>query len=78
MSASIKIRTVKIPDELTSRELRPLLEAILTDITALTAAVNALRTDYNAHVHGGVTVGAGNTGTTTATTATAVTPTLLP
>jgi hypothetical protein len=78
MSASIKSRTVKIPDELTSRELRPLLEAILIDITALSASVNALRTDYNAHVHGGVTVGAGDTGTTTATTATAVTPRLLP
>ena len=78
MSESIKVRTVKIPDELTSRELRPLLEAILADITALANSLNTLRTNYNAHVHTGVTVGAGSTGTTTATTSLAVTPELLP
>ena len=78
MSESIKARTVKIPDELTSRELRPLLEAILMDINALSSSLNTLRTNYNAHVHTGVTVGAGSTGTTTATTSLAVTPELLP
>lgn len=78
MSESIKFRTVKIPDELTSRELRPLLESILIDINALATSFNTLRTNYNAHVHTGVTTGAGSTGTTTATTATAVTPELLP
>lgn len=48
MSESINIRLVKIPDELTSRELRPLLLSVLTDLAALTAAYNQLRTDYNA------------------------------
>ncbi len=78
MSESIKQRVTKVPDELTSRELRPLLEAILLDITALATSLNTLRTNYNAHVHSGVTTGAGSTGTTTATTSLAVTPELLP
>ena len=48
MSESINVRMAKVPDLLTSRELRPLLESMLTDIAALQAAVNQLRTDYNA------------------------------
>ena len=48
MSESIKVRTAKLPDILTSRELRPLLESMLTDLAALQATVNQLRTDYNA------------------------------
>jgi hypothetical protein len=76
MTQSIKQRMPKIPDLLTSRELTPLLQAMQTDIAALSAALNQLRTDYNAHVHGGVTAGAADTDPTTATTATAVTPTI--
>lgn len=48
MSESINTRLVKVPDELTSRELRFILESMLTDLAALTAAYNQLRTDYNA------------------------------
>lgn len=48
MSESINVRMAKVPDLLTSRELRPLLESMLTDIAALQATVNQLRTDYNA------------------------------
>jgi hypothetical protein len=62
MSESIKARMPKIPDELTSRELRPLLEAMRTDIAALAASLNQFRTDYNA--------------TVAPTTAPAVTPTI--
>ncbi len=73
MSESINVRMVKVPDELTSRELRALLESVLTDLTALAASHNQLLTDYNAHVHGGVTTGASNTSNVTDSTATAVT-----
>lgn len=48
MTESIKVRMAKVPDLLTSRELRPLLESMLTDIASLQATVNQLRTDYNA------------------------------
>ena len=54
MSESISVRMAKLPDILTSRELRPLLESILTDIAALKTAVNT-------HTHGGVTAGAAST-----------------
>lgn len=47
---SINTRLVKIPDELTSRELRFILSSVLTDLAALTASLNQLRTDYNAAV----------------------------
>lgn len=47
MSESIKARMPKIPDELTSRELRPLLQAMQTDIAALAASLNQLITDYD-------------------------------
>ena len=76
MAESIKIRTSKIPDDLTARELRPLLTSILADVTALAASVNQLITDYDAHVHGGITAGAANSAAPTATTADAVTLTL--
>lgn len=48
MSESINVRMAKVPDLLTSRELRPLLASMLADIEALQATVNQLRTDYNA------------------------------
>jgi len=48
MSESINVRMAKVPDLLTSRELRPLLESMLTDIAALQATVNQLITDYDA------------------------------
>ena len=73
MSESINERMVKVPDELTSREIRFLFQSILTDLSALTASYNQLLTDYNAHVHGGVTAGAANTADVTNSTATAVT-----
>jgi hypothetical protein len=73
MSESINQRMAKVPDLLTSRELRQLLESVLTDLTALTASHNQLLTDYNAHVHGGVTTGSGNTANVADSSATAVT-----
>ena len=48
MSESINVRMAKLPDILTSRELRPLLESVLTDLESLKTTVNQLRTDYNA------------------------------
>ena len=47
MSESINQRMAKVPDLLTSREIRPLLIAILTDIAALTASLNQLIDDYD-------------------------------
>ena len=73
MPESINVRMVKVPDELTSREIRFLFQSILTDLTALTTSYNQLLTDYNAHVHGGVTVGAANTANVADSTAAAVT-----
>lgn len=55
MSESIATRLGKLPDKLTDNELRAVLLAMLADLTALRAALNA-------HTHGGVTVGAGSTG----------------
>jgi hypothetical protein len=62
-----------VPDLLTSREIRALFESILTDLQALQVSHNQLLTDYNAHVHGGVTAGAANTANVTDSTAAAVT-----
>lgn len=55
MSESINVRMAKVPDELTSREIRFLLQSILTDLAALATAVDT-------HTHDGVTVGSGSTG----------------
>lgn len=55
MSESINQRMSKVPDLLTSREIKALFESILTDIEALKTAVNA-------HTHDGVTTGSGSTG----------------
>lgn len=73
MAESINVRINKVPDLLTSRELRALLNSVLEDLTALKTSHNQLLSDYNAHVHGGVTVGAGNTSNVADSTAAAVT-----
>lgn len=62
MPESIQKRINAIPDGITGRELKPILSAILTDLTSLATQFNQLRTDYNANA----TIG-------TDTTATAVT-----
>lgn len=54
-------------------DMQKLLEDVRLDLDSLRVQFNQLRTDYNAHVHGGVTAGAGNTAAPTATTAAAVT-----
>jgi hypothetical protein len=61
MSESINQRVVYIPDDLTSQELRPLLQSILTDLTAIKTAINT-------HTHGGITTGAGTSGVANAAT----------
>ena len=61
MAESINQRVVFIPDDLTSNELRPLLQSILTDLAAL-------RTALNAHTHGGITTGSGTSGVANAST----------
>ena len=61
MSESIGQRMPRVPDELTSREIYPLLQSILTDLAAL-------RTALNAHTHGGITTGAGTSGVANAST----------
>lgn len=70
---SVKQRTNGLPDAPSRQELYNLLAAVQADLASLKTQFNQLRTDYNAHVHGGVTAGAANTAATTATTATAVT-----
>ena len=55
MSESILVRTSKVPDILTMREVAALFNSILTDLAAI-------KTSINTHTHGGVTVGAGSTG----------------
>lgn len=50
-----------------------LLNSVLADLTALKAEFNQLLADYNAHSHGGVTTGTGNSSAVAASTAAAVT-----
>lgn len=40
MTESIKQRMPKVPDELTSREIQPLLAAMQVDIAALATSLN--------------------------------------
>lgn len=76
MTQSIKERISQLPQSVVmDREVKPLLDAILTDLTALTTQLNQLRSDMDGHTHGGITAGAGTSGTAT-TTATAVALTL--
>lgn len=62
-----------MPETRGNRELRKLVDSLVTDLETLRTQFNQLRTDYNAHVHGGVAAGSANTTATTGTTATAVT-----
>lgn len=62
MSESINARVNRLADGIDRQELQPLLASILTDLTALSASLNQLITDYNA-----------NSNIVTDTTATAVT-----
>jgi hypothetical protein len=55
-----------------SHDAVKLMLSIQSDLAALGAQFNQLRTDFNNHTHGGVTTGAGTTAAAT-TTATAVT-----
>ena len=48
MSESINARVNRLADGIDRQELQKLLTSMLTDLEALTAAVNQLRTDYNA------------------------------
>lgn len=61
MSESINTRMVKVPDELTSREIRTLFQSILTDLAAIKTAINS-------HTHSGVTAGSASTGAADANT----------
>lgn len=56
----------------TGVELQRVLESVRTDLASLMTQFNQLRADYNAHVHAGVTVGAGSSSAVAATTAAAV------
>jgi hypothetical protein len=49
------------------RELRALLQSILTDLAAIKTQFNTLRGEINGHTHGGVTAGAGTTSAMAAT-----------
>lgn len=73
MSESIKVRMTKVPDELTSREIRQLFESVLTDLAALTESHNQLLSDYNAHDHDGVTTGSATSDPVASSSATSVT-----
>jgi hypothetical protein len=63
MSESITQRLSKISDKNDAKELRAVLEAVLTDLTAVNTQLGQLITDYNANA-------------TIATDTTAVAPTL--
>jgi hypothetical protein len=47
MAESINQRMAKVPDLLTSNELRPLLVSILTDLEAIKTSLNQLIDDYD-------------------------------
>lgn len=73
MSESINARVNRLADGIDRQELQFLLASILTDLEALKTSHNQLLTDYNVHVHGGVTAGAANTSNVADSTAVAVT-----
>lgn len=73
MTQSINARINRLADGIDRQELQQLLASILTDLTALATSHNQLITDFDAHVHGGVTAGAADTEAPTATTAAEVT-----
>jgi hypothetical protein len=73
MAESINVRMAKVPDLLTSRELRALFESLREDLVALAASHNQLLADYNAHAHGGVTAGGDTSSDVANSTAAAVT-----
>ncbi|HQS38471.1 MAG TPA: hypothetical protein PK571_09610 [Methylotenera sp.] len=75
-SKSIKLQIAALNDKYEAKALRELLEAVLADLESVETQFNQLRTDYNAHVHGGVAAGSANTAAPTATTATALAVTL--
>ena len=49
MAESIAQRTADLSNNRDAKEIRVLLEAVRTDLAALTASFNQLRTDYNAN-----------------------------
>lgn len=61
MSESINQRMAKVPDLLTSREIRALFDAILADLEAIKTAVNT-------HTHDGITAGSATSGAADANT----------
>lgn len=73
MAESVNVRMAKVPDLLTSREIRALFESVQADLAALAASHNQLLTDYNAHAHGGVTTGSDTSANVADSTAVAVT-----
>lgn len=73
MAESIKQRLGAMPTSPEVRELYQLLVAVQADLAALATQFNQLLTDYNAHVHGGVTAGAANTSNVADSTATSIT-----
>ena len=73
MTQSINARINRLADGIDRQELAQLLTSVLTDLTALAASLNQLITDFDAHVHGGVTTGSDDSAAPTATTAAEVT-----
>lgn len=49
MAESIAQRLNAVRDSTSAKELRPLLDAILADLTSIKTQFNQLRTDYNAN-----------------------------
>ncbi|MGE0383417.1 MAG: hypothetical protein AB7N65_14205 [Vicinamibacterales bacterium] len=48
MPESIATRLAKVPDSMTVKEIRPLLNAVLADLTALRTAVTAITAKLDA------------------------------
>lgn len=57
----------------TERELRALLASVQSDLASLGTQFNQLLTDYNAHVHGGITAGSADSSAVADSTAAAIT-----
>ncbi len=66
MTESVATRTNAMADRISSRETRKILDSVQSDLAALTASVNTLITNFNAHVHSGVTAGTADSGAPTA------------
>lgn len=75
MAESVNVRMAKVPDELTSREIRALFQSVLDDLIDVRTQFNQLRTDHNTLAAQYSQLRTDYNAATTPTTATAVSAT---